>query len=256
MCGIALALAPNDACYIPLGHKQSGDGAGLFAAGLAPDQITTTDALAALRPVLESAGHPQDRVQHQVQRGDVRTTWRRHQQPGRRATDVVCARRRPQCARARRAGRTMARPRHPHPWRIDRQRQEQAELRSGRDRPGNGVLGRRRRCDPAIVAGSQTAPDCRAHDIGLRDAGTAAGRRAGAHGTTRHLDRSPGAVAAIRRFRPDRRAGRSRNSGDRRRADQCRQPQADRRHHFRQDGTARRQQDQDRRVVDLGADSR
>jgi DNA polymerase-1 len=56
MCGIALALAPNDACYIPLSHKQSGDGAGLFAAGLAPDQITTTDALAALRPVLESAG--------------------------------------------------------------------------------------------------------------------------------------------------------------------------------------------------------
>ena len=56
MCGIALALAPNDACYIPLSHKQSGDGAGLFAAGLAPDQIGTADALAALRPVLESAG--------------------------------------------------------------------------------------------------------------------------------------------------------------------------------------------------------
>src|SRR5471030_1420741 len=33
MCGIALAIGPNDACYIPLGHKQSGDGAGLFAAG-------------------------------------------------------------------------------------------------------------------------------------------------------------------------------------------------------------------------------
>ena len=45
MCGIALALAPNDACYIPLGHKQSGDGAGLFAAGLAPDQIKAADAL-------------------------------------------------------------------------------------------------------------------------------------------------------------------------------------------------------------------
>ena len=56
MCGIALALAPNDASYIPLSHKQSGDGAGLFAAGLAPDQIGTADALAALRPVLESAG--------------------------------------------------------------------------------------------------------------------------------------------------------------------------------------------------------
>jgi DNA polymerase-1 len=54
--GIALALAPNEACYIPLGHKQSGDGSGLFAAGLAPDQIRCADALAALRPLLESEG--------------------------------------------------------------------------------------------------------------------------------------------------------------------------------------------------------
>jgi DNA polymerase I len=56
MCGIALALGPNDACYIPLGHKQSGDGAGLFAAGLASDQIKAADALDALKPLLESAG--------------------------------------------------------------------------------------------------------------------------------------------------------------------------------------------------------
>jgi DNA polymerase I len=56
MCGIALALAPNDACYIPLSHRQSGDGAGMFAAGLAPDQLRPADALAALLPVLESAG--------------------------------------------------------------------------------------------------------------------------------------------------------------------------------------------------------
>ncbi len=54
--GIALALGPNDACYIPLAHKQSGEGAGLFAAGLAPDQVKTSDALEALRPLLESAG--------------------------------------------------------------------------------------------------------------------------------------------------------------------------------------------------------
>src|ERR1700712_681299 len=56
MCGIALALGPNDACYIPLNHKQSGDGAGLFAAGLAPDQIRASDAIDALKPLLESAG--------------------------------------------------------------------------------------------------------------------------------------------------------------------------------------------------------
>jgi DNA polymerase I len=56
ICGIALALAPNDAAYVPLAHKQSGGGAGLFDAGLAPDQIKTADALEALKPLLESAG--------------------------------------------------------------------------------------------------------------------------------------------------------------------------------------------------------
>ncbi len=56
ICGIALALAPNDAGYVPLAHKQSGGGAGLVDAGLAPDQIKAADALAALKPLLESAG--------------------------------------------------------------------------------------------------------------------------------------------------------------------------------------------------------
>lgn len=56
LVGIALALAPNDACYIPLAHKNTGDAAGLFAASLAPDQIATSDARDALLPVLESAG--------------------------------------------------------------------------------------------------------------------------------------------------------------------------------------------------------
>jgi DNA polymerase-1 len=56
LAGIALALGPNGACYVPLGHKQAGDGSGLFAAGLAPDQIQASDALDALRPLLESQG--------------------------------------------------------------------------------------------------------------------------------------------------------------------------------------------------------
>jgi DNA polymerase-1 len=58
ICGIALALAPNDACYLPLAHKQSGDGSDLFDAGLAPDQIKANHALEELRPLLESAGIP------------------------------------------------------------------------------------------------------------------------------------------------------------------------------------------------------
>lgn len=56
LCGIALALAPNEACYVPLAHKQSGGGAGLFDAGLAPDQVRHDEAIEALRPVLESPG--------------------------------------------------------------------------------------------------------------------------------------------------------------------------------------------------------
>ena len=54
--GIALALAPNDAAYVPLAHRQSGGGAGLFDSGLAPDQIKAGDALEALKPLLESQG--------------------------------------------------------------------------------------------------------------------------------------------------------------------------------------------------------
>ncbi|GAA3846746.1 DNA polymerase I [[Pseudomonas] carboxydohydrogena] len=54
ICGIALALAPNEACYIPLGHKKSGGGDDLFASGLAEGQIETAQAFEALRRLLES----------------------------------------------------------------------------------------------------------------------------------------------------------------------------------------------------------
>ncbi|OYU91040.1 MAG: DNA polymerase I [Bradyrhizobiaceae bacterium PARB1] len=54
--GLALALGPNDAAYIPFAHRQAGDGAGLFAADLEPDQLKTADALEALKPLLETPG--------------------------------------------------------------------------------------------------------------------------------------------------------------------------------------------------------
>jgi DNA polymerase-1 len=66
LCGIALALSPNEACYVPLSHRQSGSvgggdeaggfGGGLFGGERAPDQIKEADALAALKPLLEDAG--------------------------------------------------------------------------------------------------------------------------------------------------------------------------------------------------------
>jgi DNA polymerase-1 len=54
--GIALAVAPNEAAYIPLGHRQSGESEGLFGDGLAPDQLPAGAALAALAPLFASEG--------------------------------------------------------------------------------------------------------------------------------------------------------------------------------------------------------
>ena len=66
MCGIALALGPNDACYIPLSHKQSGDGAGLVRrrprAG--PDQGVGRARRAA--PAAGIGRAAEDRLQHQI----------------------------------------------------------------------------------------------------------------------------------------------------------------------------------------------
>ncbi|HTT46460.1 MAG TPA: DNA polymerase I [Pseudolabrys sp.] len=53
LCGVSLAVAPNEACYVPIGHQKEDGGDGLFAAGLAPDQIAEADVLAALKPLLE-----------------------------------------------------------------------------------------------------------------------------------------------------------------------------------------------------------
>src|SRR5215469_11344477 len=55
LCGFSLALAANEACYVPLAHRKRGDGGdgSLFAGEIAPDQIEERAALAAMRPLLE-----------------------------------------------------------------------------------------------------------------------------------------------------------------------------------------------------------
>ena len=80
--------------------------------------------------------------------------------------------------------------------------------------------------------------------------------RSSAHGAARHFDRPPRAVAALRRVRPGGRRPRSRDPEAGRRAGQCRQPQADRRHSVRQTWAAGRHQNQDRAVVDRRASAR
>ncbi|MBX9777469.1 MAG: DNA polymerase I [Xanthobacteraceae bacterium] len=57
ICGIALAIAPNEACYVPLAHRKAGNGdGGLFGGERAPDQLSEDDALKLLKPLLEDPG--------------------------------------------------------------------------------------------------------------------------------------------------------------------------------------------------------
>ncbi len=58
MCGVSLAVAAGEAAYVPLGHRQGGEGGagGLFRGDLAPDQISEAAALEALKPLLRDPG--------------------------------------------------------------------------------------------------------------------------------------------------------------------------------------------------------
>jgi DNA polymerase-1 len=58
LCGLSLAVAPNEACYVPLGHRQGGEGGNdsLFRGDLAADQIAEAAALDVLKPMLADPG--------------------------------------------------------------------------------------------------------------------------------------------------------------------------------------------------------
>jgi DNA polymerase-1 len=53
LCGISLATAPGEACYIPLGHEHEGDGGLAFESKEALQQIPLAEAIARLKPLLE-----------------------------------------------------------------------------------------------------------------------------------------------------------------------------------------------------------
>ena len=57
LCGIALAVGPNEAAYLPLGHREASEGetSGLFAAKLCSGQIAERAALDAIKPLLEDS---------------------------------------------------------------------------------------------------------------------------------------------------------------------------------------------------------
>jgi len=55
LCGVSLAVAPGEACYIPLGHEHEHEGGLQLDAPAALDQIPLDEALARLKPLLEDS---------------------------------------------------------------------------------------------------------------------------------------------------------------------------------------------------------
>ncbi len=58
LCGFSLAVAPNEACYVPLAHRRGGEGGkdSLFPGEITPDQLAEGAALDTLKPLLEDLG--------------------------------------------------------------------------------------------------------------------------------------------------------------------------------------------------------
>jgi DNA polymerase-1 len=56
LCGFSLAVAANEACYVPLIHRQGGDGTGLFPGETVANQLTADEAVRILKPLLEDRG--------------------------------------------------------------------------------------------------------------------------------------------------------------------------------------------------------
>jgi DNA polymerase-1 len=55
LCGFSMAVAPGEACYVPIGHREGGEGGGdgLFAGKPCDGQIPEAKALAEIKPLLE-----------------------------------------------------------------------------------------------------------------------------------------------------------------------------------------------------------
>jgi DNA polymerase-1 len=58
LCGFSLAVAPNEACYVPLSHRRGGEGGkdSLFPGEITPDQLSEAAALEIMKPLVEDLG--------------------------------------------------------------------------------------------------------------------------------------------------------------------------------------------------------
>ena len=257
LCGFSLALAPNEACYVPLSHRQGGDGnGGLFQGAIAPDQIAERAALDAMKALLEDTGVLKigQNLKFDWQIFAVRGIEIASYDDTMLMSYVVDA------GRSDHGLDPLAR-RY-----FDHQTIDFNEVtKAGKTKVTFDCV----EIDKATEYAAEDADVTlrlwqvlkprlagRACAERLRDAGAAARSRARGYGAARHFDRPQGAVAAVRRIRPGSGRSRSRDQQACRRAGQCRLTEADRRHSVRQDATARRHQDQDRPMGDRRAVAR
>ena len=234
---------------------QSGGGADLFGGGLAPDQIPIARRARRAEAAARGPARPQDRPEPQIRLLVLKRARHRRRAHRRHHADLLRARRRHAAARHGRARRA---PSRPHADRVQRGRRHAASARSPstRSRSTGPTAYAAEDADVTLRLWRVLKPRLAAeqHDHRLRDAGAAAGAGARAHGAARHhrsTGRSCRACRAIsrRRWRAleaeiHELAGETFNIGS---------PEAARRHPVRQDGPARRHEDQDRRNGRPGA---
>ena len=131
-----------------------------------------------------------------------------------------------------------------------RHRQGQGDLRPRADRQGDRLRGGGLRPGASALGRPEGAASGRARHARLRAAGAADDPGARDDGAARHQGRPADPVAPLRQFRAEGGGGRSGDLRARRPGIQHRLDQAARRHPLRQDGARRRQEDQDRAMVD------
>ncbi len=200
LCGFALAVGPNEACYVPLGHRQGGEGGagGLFRGDAAPDQIAERAALDALKPLLTDRGVL--KIGH-----DLKFDW---QVFARRGIEIESYADTMLMSYALDAGRAN----HGLESLADHTFNHAAVdinglIKEGKTKITFDAVGIDRASEYAAekadiafrlwqVLKARLPGRARAH--GVRDAGAAAPRGIGADGTARHLDRPKRAVTAVR----------------------------------------------------------
>ena len=171
LCGFSLAVADNEACYVPIGHRDGGTkgGGDLFAPNpqLCPDQIPEDSRARRDQAAAGRSRRAQGRAEPEIRLADLRAARHRHASLRRHHADVLRARRRPRRPRHGRSLRETARPQD-HPVRGGRRlRQVAGAVRLRDHREGDGIRRRGRRRDAAAVAraqaadgGASTSPRC------------------------------------------------------------------------------------------------